>query len=98
MRQCAERTAIVTGASRGTGLAIEQRLVNDGARVVITGRRQEAVNDAVWAVGGPIRALAIAGRTRFAAALYEGRDEMVAATYPLHRLGVLDLRSTPALP
>jgi len=32
------RTAIVTGASRGIGLAIAQRLVADGARVVITGR------------------------------------------------------------
>lgn len=27
-------------------------------------------------------------KTRFAAALYEGREEEVAATYPLKRLGV----------
>ena len=30
----AGRTAIVTGASRGIGLAVAQRLVDDGARIV----------------------------------------------------------------
>jgi 3-oxoacyl-[acyl-carrier protein] reductase len=29
-------------------------------------------------------------KTRFATALYEGREEQVAATYPLQRLGVPD--------
>lgn len=33
------RTAIVTGASRGIGLAIAQRLVSEGARVCITARK-----------------------------------------------------------
>jgi NAD(P)-dependent dehydrogenase (short-subunit alcohol dehydrogenase family) len=32
------RTALVAGASRNIGLAIAQRLVADGARVVITAR------------------------------------------------------------
>ena len=32
----AGRTAIVTGASRGIGLGIAERLVADGAKVVIT--------------------------------------------------------------
>jgi 3-oxoacyl-[acyl-carrier protein] reductase len=56
------KTAIVTGASRGIGLAIAQRLVDDGARVVITARKQEALDEAVAALGGPDRALAVAGR------------------------------------
>lgn len=34
------RVAIVTGASRGIGLAVAQRLVRDGARVCITARKQ----------------------------------------------------------
>lgn len=37
------KNAIVTGASRGIGLAIAQRLVSEGAKVVITARKPEAL-------------------------------------------------------
>ena len=56
------KTAIVTGASRGIGLAIAERLVADGARVVVTGRGKEALDEAVAALGGPQHALGVAGR------------------------------------
>ncbi len=55
------KTAIVTGASRGIGLAIAQRLVADGARVVVTGRKEDALAEAVAVLGGPEVALGIAG-------------------------------------
>jgi NAD(P)-dependent dehydrogenase (short-subunit alcohol dehydrogenase family) len=55
------RTAIVTGASRGIGLAIARRLVADGARVVVTGRKQPALDKAVAELGGPAVALGVAG-------------------------------------
>jgi 3-oxoacyl-[acyl-carrier protein] reductase len=55
-------TAIVTGASRGIGLGIAERLVADGARVVITARKQEALDEAVTRLGGPDVALAVAGK------------------------------------
>lgn len=55
------KVAIVTGASRGIGLGIARRLVADGARVVITARKPEALAAAVEALGGPAHALAIAG-------------------------------------
>ena len=55
------RTAIVTGASRGIGLAIAERLVADGANVVITARKPEALEEAAASLGGPARALAVAG-------------------------------------
>lgn len=55
-------TAIVTGASRGIGLAIAQRLVGEGARVVITGRDQDALDRAVADLGGAGTALGVAGR------------------------------------
>jgi NAD(P)-dependent dehydrogenase (short-subunit alcohol dehydrogenase family) len=54
------RTAIVTGASRGIGLAIAQRLVADGARVAITARRPEALEEAAGTLGAD-RAMAVAG-------------------------------------
>ncbi len=67
--------AIVTGASRGIGLGIAQRLVDEGAKVVITARKPEALSDAVARLGGPGHALGIAGN----AADEAHQDEVVAA-------------------
>ena len=53
--------AIVTGASRGIGLGIAQRLVDEGARVVITARKPEALAAAVEQLGGSSHSLGIAG-------------------------------------
>lgn len=61
MSSFAGKTAIVTGASRGIGLGIAERLVAEGARVVITARNKEALDEAVESLGGPARALAVAG-------------------------------------
>ncbi len=58
----AGQVALVTGASRGIGLGIAHRLVADGARVCLTARRQEALDEAVSALGGPEHAIAMAGR------------------------------------
>src|ERR1700744_2302351 len=45
------RTAIITGASRGIGLAISQQLAAAGANVVLTARKQEAAEQAAAQVG-----------------------------------------------
>jgi len=57
----AGKVAIVTGASRGIGLGIAQKLVAEGALVVITARRPEALAEAVEQLGGKSRALGVAG-------------------------------------
>lgn len=41
------KTAVVTGGSKGIGFAIAKELLNEGANVVITGRREDALEDAV---------------------------------------------------
>jgi NAD(P)-dependent dehydrogenase (short-subunit alcohol dehydrogenase family) len=56
------KTAIITGASRGIGLAIAERLVAEGARVVITARKKEALDEAVASLGGPAHAVGVAGK------------------------------------
>ncbi|MCK8642340.1 SDR family oxidoreductase [Mycobacterium colombiense] len=56
------QVAIVTGASRGIGHCIAARLVADGAKVCITGRRQEALDEAVLTLGGIGNAIAVQGR------------------------------------
>ncbi|MFG1866899.1 SDR family oxidoreductase [Micromonospora arborensis] len=58
-----DRVAIVTGASRGIGLAIAERLVAEGARVGLTARRPEALAEAVAALGGPEHAVAVPGHS-----------------------------------
>ncbi|KAF0846791.1 SDR family oxidoreductase [Nocardia caishijiensis] len=58
----AGKTAIVTGASRGIGLGIAQRLVDEGAKVVVTARKQDALDAAVDQLGGPEHALGVTGR------------------------------------
>jgi NAD(P)-dependent dehydrogenase (short-subunit alcohol dehydrogenase family) len=55
------RVTVITGASRGIGLAIARRLVAEGGSVVITGRHQDALDAAVERLG-PERASAVAGR------------------------------------
>lgn len=54
------RVAIVTGASRGIGLGIAQRLVDDGAQVLITARKADALEEAVASLGDA-RAMYVAG-------------------------------------
>jgi NAD(P)-dependent dehydrogenase (short-subunit alcohol dehydrogenase family) len=54
--------SLVTGASRGIGLAIAERIVADGGRVAITARGQETLDEAVATLGGPEHAIGIAGK------------------------------------
>ncbi|MCA2218693.1 SDR family oxidoreductase [Jidongwangia harbinensis] len=62
MTQLTGAVALVTGASRGIGLAIAQRFVAAGARVCITGRKTEALEAAVRELGGPDVAIGVAGK------------------------------------
>lgn len=67
--------AIVTGASRGIGLGIAEKLVAEGARVVVTARKPEALAEAVERLGGTGHALGIAGN----AADEDHQDEVIQA-------------------
>ncbi|GHG78001.1 SDR family oxidoreductase [Streptomyces griseocarneus] len=50
-RELEGRVALVTGASRGIGFGVAEALVARGARVVITGRNEEALKEAVERLG-----------------------------------------------
>ncbi|MDO9455536.1 SDR family oxidoreductase [Nocardioides sp.] len=79
------KTAVVTGASRGIGFGVAQRLVEEGARVVVTARKPEALAEAVESLGGPEHALGIPGN----AGDPEHRAAVVAAA--VETFGSLDL-------
>jgi NAD(P)-dependent dehydrogenase (short-subunit alcohol dehydrogenase family) len=85
VRGLAGRTALVTGASRGIGLGIARRLVDVGARVVLTARKPEALAEAVDGLGGAEHAIGVAGRSDDP----EHRHEVVAAA--VRAFGRVDL-------
>ncbi len=53
----ANKIALVTGATSGIGLAAAKLFAAEGAHVYITGRRQEALDAAVAAIGGRVTAV-----------------------------------------
>ena len=83
-RRLEERVALVTGASRGIGLAVARRIVQEGGRVCLTGRKQEGL-DAAVAELGPDVAMAVAG----SADDPDHQDATLAAV--LERFGRLDV-------
>lgn len=54
-----DRVYVVTGASRGLGLASARELVADGAKVVVTGRDERGVAGAADSLGGNAVGLAV---------------------------------------
>src|SRR5205823_11355895 len=50
------RTAVITGASKGIGLAIAKRFAGAGAEVAIIARGREALDDAVKTIRASSRA------------------------------------------
>jgi 3-oxoacyl-[acyl-carrier protein] reductase len=85
VRRLDGKVALVTGASRDIGLAVAQRLVDEGARVCLTARKPDALEEAVKALGGPDHALAVPGKADDP----EHQAEAVART--VERFGALDV-------
>jgi 3-oxoacyl-[acyl-carrier protein] reductase len=82
MTDAESRVAIVTGASRGIGLAIAQALVDRGDRVCITGRNADSLGQAAAELGAG--AIAVAGKAHDAS----HQEETVART--LETFGRID--------
>jgi NAD(P)-dependent dehydrogenase (short-subunit alcohol dehydrogenase family) len=71
-----DRVAIVTGASRGIGLGIAKELTERGAKVCITARKPEALEEAATQLGGPDTAIFVPGKADDA----DHQDEAIART------------------
>ncbi|MEG7361218.1 glucose 1-dehydrogenase [Pseudomonas citronellolis] len=67
-----DKIALVTGGNSGIGLATAQRFAQEGATVVITGRRRQVLDEAVGQIGGNALGIcADAGRLADIDALYQ---------------------------
>lgn len=87
-RDLSGRVALVTGGSRGIGLAVAEELLARGAAVTVTGRKQPALDAALEHLtrsADPDRVLAVAANT--------GDDEARAAAVDatMDRFGALDI-------
>jgi len=51
------KVALITGANSGIGLATAKLFVQEGAKVAITGRRQDALDEAAKEIGGDVKAI-----------------------------------------
>jgi 3-oxoacyl-[acyl-carrier protein] reductase len=82
----AGRTAVITGGSKGIGLAIATRFAASGADVAIVARGREALDDAVKTVGANgRRVVGVQGDVALAADVKRAYDEIMKA------LGKIDI-------
>jgi 3-oxoacyl-[acyl-carrier protein] reductase len=80
-----DRVALVTGASRGIGLAVAERILAEGGRVVITARRPEGLAEAAGHLGDADRVVTVAGRGD------DGDHQAEAIEAATSRFGKLDV-------
>ena len=79
------KAALITGGSRGIGLAIARRVLDLGGKVCLTSRKQAGLDEALNALEAGPRAIAVAGSSADA----EHRRAAVATT--IEAFGSLDL-------
>lgn len=77
------KTAVITGGSRGIGLAIARGMLDAGARVMIASRSQDSVDAAVDKLG--------AGACGFAADVSKETDVAALAEAAIGELGAVDI-------
>jgi NAD(P)-dependent dehydrogenase (short-subunit alcohol dehydrogenase family) len=94
--QLENKLAVVTGSTAGIGYAIAEALAHEGARVVVNGRTQSAVSDAIERIGH--RTLGFAGDLSTAQSAAE-----LARKYPdvdilVNNLGIFEPKPFEEIP
>jgi NAD(P)-dependent dehydrogenase (short-subunit alcohol dehydrogenase family) len=51
MKKLTNKTAVITGGNSGIGLATAKEFIAQGAKVIITGRNQKSIDEAIALLG-----------------------------------------------
>lgn len=94
--QLSEKLAVVSGSTAGIGYAIAEALAREGARVVVTGRTQAAVSEAVSRIGR--NAVGFAGDLGTAAAADALAERFPDVDILVNNLGIFEPRPFEEIP
>ena len=84
------KTALITGGGRGIGRAIAERLAQEGARVVLTGRTRTDLDDVARALGGVAIEADLADRQSRARAVARILGEVGAIDVLVNNAGIAE--------
>ena len=84
------KTAVVTGSTAGIGLAIASLLTREGATVIINGRTQERVDEAVHRIGATNNVRGIAADLATAAGVEEFVRQVPECDILVNNLGIFE--------
>ncbi|HJV42140.1 SDR family oxidoreductase [Caulobacter sp.] len=91
-----DKTALVTGATAGIGLAIARALAAEGAKVFVTGRSRDKLDKAVASIGGKVEGvLADAGAPEGAAAILKA---VPSVDILVNNLGAYEMKAFVDIP
>ncbi len=90
------KCALVTGGGTGIGLSIAKAFIYAGARVVITGRRQDVLEEACKQLGSPasFRALDVADAPKVVEAIEQLENEGFAFDILVNNAGINEKKPT----
>jgi NAD(P)-dependent dehydrogenase (short-subunit alcohol dehydrogenase family) len=93
-----DKQALVTGSTAGIGFAIARALVKEGAKVIVNGRTQSAVDEAVARLGGSARLSGFPGDVSSAAVA-----EALVAAFPdvdilVNNMGIFEPKAFDEIP
>lgn len=84
------KTAVVTGSTAGIGLAIATLLAREGATVIVNGRTQERVDEAMERIGGGENLRGVAADLGTARGVEEFVRQVPAAGILVNNLGIFE--------
>ncbi len=94
--QLENKTALVTGSTKGIGFAIARHLAGEGANVVINGRRPDSTQAAAQKIGG--RARSIAADVSTAAGCAELLRQLPTVDILINNAGIFEPKAFGEIP